>query len=129
MIDALISGKLIRDPSRKIAKTGNNYIQFLLSVHIGEPETIVVSGIAFDEIAEKIALLKKGDSLAVVGSLKPSEWIDKTTGETRHGLSITVNNSLSPYDIKKRKPNVKPKKTEVDSSDENEPVYDDELLF
>jgi single-strand DNA-binding protein len=42
--------------------------------------------------------------LAVIGSLKPTEWIDKATGETKHGLNITANNSLSPYDIKKRKP-------------------------
>jgi len=40
--------------------------------------------------------------------LKPSSWADKTSGETRHGLSITVNQSLSPYDITKRKPKPKP---------------------
>jgi single-stranded DNA-binding protein len=99
MIDALISGKLIKDPSLRTGQSGNNFAQFLLSVHTGEEQPIVVSGIAFGAVAEKIVLLKKGDPLSVIGSLKPTEWIDKTTNEARHGLSVTVNNSLSPlYD-------------------------------
>jgi len=104
MIDALVSGKLIKTPELRTGKTGNHYIQFLLSVHTGEEQPVIVSGIAFTETAERIAKLQKGDPLAVVGSLKPSEWADKTTGEPKHGLNITVNNSLSPYEIKKRKP-------------------------
>jgi hypothetical protein len=124
MIDALISGKLIKDTSLRTGQSGNNFAQFLLSVHIGEEQPIVVSGIAFGAVAEKIALLKKGDSLSVIGSLKPTEWIDKTTNETRHGLSVTVNNSLSPYDIKKRK--LTPT---ASSNSVNEPDFDDELTF
>ena len=124
MIDALISGKLIKDPSLRTGQSGNNFAQFLLSVHTGEEQPIVVSGIAFGAVAEKIVLLKKGDPLSVIGSLKPTEWIDKTTNETRHGLSVTVNNSLSPYDIKKRK------LTPTTSSNSvNEPDFDDELTF
>jgi hypothetical protein len=30
--------------------------------------------------------------------------IDGEMGENKHGLNITVNNALSPYEIKKRKP-------------------------
>ena len=124
MIDALISGKLIKDPSLRTGQSGNNFAQFLLSVHTGEEQPIVVSGIAFGAVAEKIVLLKKGDPLSVIGSLKPTEWIDKTTNETRHGLSVTVNNSLSPYDIKKRK--LTPT---ASSNPVNEPDFDDELTF
>ena len=103
MIDALISGKLIKDAKAGTSGTGTHYTQFLLSVSCGEPQNIVVSGAAFGDVAERIAKLKKGDSLAVIGSLKPSEWIDKATGEIKHGLNITANNALSVYDIKKRK--------------------------
>jgi Single-strand binding protein family. len=104
MIDALISGKLIRDPVLKTGPSGKSYANFLLSVSVADEQPVIVSGIAFSGIAERIALLKKGDPLSVIGSLKPSEWQDKATNETKHGLSVTVNNSLSPYDIKKRRP-------------------------
>ena len=104
MIDALISGKLIKTPELRTGKTGSHYTQFLLSVAVGEEQPVIVSGIAFAETAERIAKLQKGDPLAVIGSLKPTEWTDKTTGETKHGLNVTANNALSPYDIKKRKP-------------------------
>ena len=104
MIDAIVSGKLIRDPALKVGPSGKHYANFLLSVATGDEQPIIVSGIAFADVAERIALLKKGDPLAVIGSLKPSEWADKATGETKNGLNITVNNALSPYEIKKRKP-------------------------
>ena len=67
MIDALISGKLIKDPSLRTGQSGNQFAQFMLSVHVGDDESIVVSGLAFGDVAEKIVLLKKGDPLSVVG--------------------------------------------------------------
>lgn len=103
MIDALITGKLIKETELKTSKNNNQYCQFLLGVHVGEPENIVVSGMAFGEIAQRIAKMGKGDALAVAGSLKQTEWQHKTTGETRHGLSVTVSNVLTLYDIKKKR--------------------------
>ena len=104
MIDALVSGKLVKEPELKTGPSGKHFCNFLLSVSINnEPQPIVVSAIAFEAVAERIAKLGKGDSVSVIGSLKPSEWIDKS-GEVKHGLNITVNNALSPYDIKKRRP-------------------------
>ena len=104
MIDALIAGNLIRDPSTRTGPSGKPFCNFLLSAHVGgEDGPVIVSGIAFAEAAEKIGRLKKGDALAVVGSLKPSTWQDKATGETRHGLNITAQACLSPYDVKKRR--------------------------
>jgi single-stranded DNA-binding protein len=104
MIDAIVSGKLVKEPELKTGPSGKHFCNFLLSVSINnEPQPIVVSAIAFEAVAERIAKLGKGDSVSVVGSLKPSEWLDKS-GEVKHGLNITVNNALSPYDIKKRKP-------------------------
>jgi single-strand DNA-binding protein len=103
MLDALVSGKLIKTPELKTGASGKAYCQFLLSVATGEPKPTTISGIAFESVAQRIALLTAGDSLAVIGSLKPSEWNDKTTGETKHGLSVTVSNSLSTYDISKKR--------------------------
>ena len=106
MLDALVSGKLIRDPQIKTSSNGNQYVQFLMSVsNHGEADTQIVSGIGFDQsVVDKVSLLKKGDSLSVVGSLKQTEWTDRVSNEVKHGLSIVANQSLSIYDIKKRKP-------------------------
>ena len=106
MLEALITGKLIKAPELKTGQSGKYYCQFLLSVSVGEEKPTVISGMAFQETAEKIAKLGKGDALSVVGSLKSSQWADKATGVTKHGLSITANASLSAYDIKKRRPKV-----------------------
>ena len=103
MIDALISGKLIKDTELKTGQSGKPYCQLMLSVSVGESQPIVISGIAFGEVAERIAKLGKGDALAVIGSLKPTEWPDRQTGETKRGFNVTVSGALSPYDIKKRK--------------------------
>ena len=131
MIDALVSGKLIRDPQLKTSSNGNQYVQFLMSVsNHGEADTQIVSGIGFDQsVVDKVSLLKKGDSLSVVGSLKQTEWTDRVSNEVKHGLSIVANQSLSIYDIsKKRKP--KPDSTEPQSVNGNEPPpYDDDIDF
>lgn len=131
MIDALVSGKLIRNAELKTGQSGKFYTQFLLSVSVGDEKPVIVSGMAFGAIAEKIARLQKGDPLCVVGSLKPSEWADKTTGEMKHGFNITASNSLSPYDIKKRKPaqESEPGNTRYNTSKNDPYPYNDEPGF
>ena len=124
MIDALVSGKLIKDPILKTGQSGKYYCQFLLSVSVGEEKPVIVSGMAFTETAEKIAKLQKGDSISVVGALKPSEWICKTTGNLKQGLSITVSASLSAYDIKKRRPKSEAQADQHTNNGANRPSYD-----
>ena len=103
MIEALISGKLIRESILKIGASGKSYCNVLLSVSVGDPQPIVLGGIAFGETAERIVKLGKNDAISVTGSLKPSEWTNTATGELHHGLSITINSVLTPYDAKKRR--------------------------
>jgi len=129
MIDALITGKLIKDCQLKTSQNGKPYCNFLMSVHVGDPENIVMSGIAFGETADRIAKLGKGDAIAVAGSLKPTEWTDKATNETRHGLSIIVSNVLSVYDIKKRRKADENTTQQDKPSYSNEPDFDDGIGF
>ncbi|MGH8500782.1 MAG: single-stranded DNA-binding protein, partial [Methylococcales bacterium] len=93
-----------KDPVTRTGPSGKPYTTFLLRVPLGEDEPGIVSGIAFAECGERIAKLAKGDAVAMIGGLKPSEWIDKTSGETKHGMNITAQACLSPYDVKKRRP-------------------------
>ncbi len=52
-----------------------------MAVAVGDESPVVVSGIAFGDVAERIGKLAKGDCLAVVGALKPSQWNDKATAD------------------------------------------------
>ena len=129
MIDALISGRLIQTPTLRTGSSGKPFTNFLLSVAVGEDQPVIVSGIAFGEAAEKIARLQKSDPLAVIGSLRPSSWVDKASSETRHGLSITVNQSLSPYDIKKKRAKPADSPAGNSASGDNSKPYNDEIDF
>jgi single-stranded DNA-binding protein len=133
MIDALITGKLIRDPALKTGPSGKPYCNFLLSVPTGDGEPVIVSGIAFADVAERIGKLGKGDAVSVAGSLKPSEWIDKTTGELKHGLNVTVSAALSVYDVKKRRGGENrqssPAPAQRGPYDNRPPFYDDPMGF
>lgn len=133
-IDVLTNGKLIKDPALKTSQNDNLYCQFLLSVSVGEAENIVISGISFGETAERISKLGKGDAVSVIGALKPTEWQDKATGETKHGLSVTVADVLSVYDIKKRRKLEAPDGTTHTNQTQGtyQPharPYDDEITF
>jgi single-stranded DNA-binding protein len=101
MIDG-ISGKLCLDSELKVSQNGNPYCRFALFDHVGEPDNVVVSGIAFGETAERIAKLGKGDAISVCGALKPTEWTG-SDGQERPDLNVTVSGVLSVYDIKKWK--------------------------
>ena len=124
MLEALISGKLIKAPELKTGQSGKHFTQFLLSVSVGEEKPVAVSGMAFQDVAEKIAKLGKGDALSVVGALKPSEWVCKTTGNLKQGLSITVSASLSAYDIKKRRPKAEAQADQHTNNGASRPSYD-----
>lgn len=133
MIEALVSGKLIRDPSTKIGASGKPFCNFMLSVNVGDENAVFISGIAFAEAAEKIGALGKGDALSIAGALKPSTWNDKTTGEERHGLNITVSACLSAYDARKKTaskaPTSKPARASYQPPPEDAHGFDDPLDF
>jgi hypothetical protein len=62
--------------------------------------------------------------------LKQTEWSDRVSNEVKHGLSIVANQSLSIFDIKKRRATPKPDSTEPKPVNGNEPPpYDDQLEF
>jgi hypothetical protein len=100
MNSRLITGKLMRNPELKTSQNGVPYTHFMLAMSVGEEKPIVVSGIGYGLVAKNIAKLRTGDPLSVVGSLKPSAWIDKITQEKRHGLSLIVKDSLTHQTLK-----------------------------
>jgi single-stranded DNA-binding protein len=128
MLDVLVSGKLIKDPVIRTGQSGKPFTTALLRVDTGEEEQTLVSVIAFQEAAEKLARLKAGDAVAIAGSAKLSSW--EKDGETKHGLSVTASAVLSAYDVKRRRGNEAPSDTTgKDKPATAAPDLDDPLPF
>lgn len=104
MLEVLISGKLLRDPTTKTGPSGKSYTTALVRVPMGKGEdshVVVASVIAFQDQGEKLGRLRAGDAVSVSGSAKLNVW--QKDGETRPGLDVTATGILSAYETRKRK--------------------------
>jgi single-stranded DNA-binding protein len=124
MLDCLVAGRLIKKPELKTSGKGTPYCNLLVSCSTGEAESTVITGVAFNDIAERLSKLDKGDSVSLVGSLRPTEY--EKNGEKKHGLSVTVNQLLSIYDIKRRRP--KTESGQQSPAHQGQP-FNDDILF
>lgn len=96
MLDVLATGYLVKPPELRTGQSGNPFCRFLMAVYPhGESESILVSGLAFNEVGLQIGRLCVRDPIAVIGTLKPAEWVDKD-GVIRTGLNMMATGMLSP---------------------------------
>ena len=106
MITSLISGKIISDPRLGQSANGNAWCRVTVAspaqgAKEGEPDSVIITVIAFGDQAAKLQNLKKGDSVAAVGTTKVSHW--KKDGVTRTGLDLVANEVLTPYQVKAKR--------------------------
>lgn len=106
MLSALASGTLIREPKSGTSTSGTRWANCSIRCSTGTDRegamtTAFLTVVGFGEVAEKLGRLGKGDSVAVQGSLKPTEFIKD--GQTRHGLEIVAQEVLTPYQIKMKR--------------------------
>ncbi len=100
MIAALVSGKLVSEPTQRVGASGKPYTLARVGVST-EGEDCLVSLIAFGAAGEQLAGLSKGDSISVTGRAKVTKW---TKGdEHRAGLAITVDALLTPYHLQRKR--------------------------
>ena len=120
MITTLLSGKIVSSPRSGQSSNGNQWCRVTLvcQTHGGrdsETEASVLANvIAFGSEAEKIKRLSKGDSLAAVGSCRPTHWVKD--GETRTSLDVVAHQILTPY-LLKQKQNSQPNQDKVRARD------------
>ena len=107
MIEALISGKLLGQPSVKMAKTGKPFVTAKVRVHAGDSD-VFVNVIAFSESACKALLaLESGDSVSLAGSLTPKAWTDRE-GVVRPALDLVASQVLTAYHVARKRKAVEP---------------------
>ena len=104
MIDALIQGKLLKDPEARQTKAGKPYATARMRVPTTNPaETIFVSVVAFDpEAVAALLALGAGDAVSVAGPLKVGVWTDNN-GNTYPTLDVVADRVLSVYAIRKQR--------------------------
>jgi single-stranded DNA-binding protein len=85
---ALAAGILARDPERRDGAKGEFAIA---TIRVGNGDAVQwISVIAFNEAAERLLGLHKGDALSVAGRLELRTWRDQEGGE-RSGFSVVAN--------------------------------------
>jgi single-stranded DNA-binding protein len=107
MLSALITGTIASDPKHGTSKSGTTWSSCVVRVpcgqnkETGDAESAFVQVAAFGSHAEALARLGKGDSISAQGQLKPTVY--QKDGQERHGLSMTANQLLTEYAIRKKR--------------------------
>ncbi|NMM07411.1 hypothetical protein [Polaromonas sp.] len=96
----LASGKLIKPPTTRTAKNDEPYTVASMRAASDDGD-VLVSLIAFGPAGRILAALGAGDALCVTGRAKLSHWAKD--GQERHGLSVTADAVLTPYQVSQRR--------------------------
>jgi len=100
-ITTLITGRLIADPERRTSASGKSFTTARLSAGTDD-ESVLCSVIAFGTTAEQLAVLGRGDTLAITGRAKPKAWTDRE-GALKAGLDVVVDQVLTAYHLKRKR--------------------------
>ena len=96
MLSILATGTLVNDPKSRTSAAGKLYATASLRVPAEDSDALLVSVIVFNaDAVAAILALQRGDSCAIAGRAKLSEW--ERDGETRHGLSVVADKVLTVY--------------------------------
>lgn len=103
MLNVLCTGTLVNDPKSRTTATGKAYVTASMRVPCEDADPLLVSIIAFNaDAVQAILALSRGDSVAVAGRAKLSEWTAQD-GTEKRGLSVVVDKALSLYMIDKKR--------------------------
>lgn len=95
----LATGKITVAPQKKISKNGNPYATALLSVP-SDQSRVSVSIVAFNDSADVLGALDKGDEIAVSGPATLNEW--EKDGEVKVSLHLIVEQITTVYKLRQK---------------------------
>lgn len=103
MIRALSTGQLFGDPQVRTSQAGKPFTTAKLKADGKDGAAVWVSLVAFGELAERLALMRANNAIAVSGKAEVSAYLNRD-GEPAAGLSIVVDGLATL----KAKPKLKP---------------------
>jgi len=84
-----LAGCLSRDPITRFTPTGKQVCNFLLSTRVsGKAEYHRIT--AWEELAQKVALQRKGDFLQIVGRLQTRSYDDRALGIKKYSTEVVA---------------------------------------
>jgi len=100
MNKVMLIGNLTRDPELRYSQSSEPIaiLRFSLAVNRrfkkeGQPDADFINCVSFGKQGEIInQYFKKGNKIAIEGSIQTSSWDDKETGQKRYGTDVIVDN-------------------------------------
>ena len=89
MMRALITGQLYGEPQARTSQAGKAFTTAKVRADGKDGASLWISLVAFGELAERLALMRANNAIAVSGKVELSAYLNKA-GEPAAGLSIVV---------------------------------------
>lgn len=103
MIDALVAGKLYKQPVERKGKAGRPFVTAKVRVAVGDGDALFVNVIAFTPSAcAALLALEDGDTVALAGALTPGVWTDDA-GAARVAVDMVAHGVLTPYHVTRKR--------------------------
>ncbi len=103
-IVALVTGRLIADPETRTSEGTRGKPYTLAKVAAATDEgSALVSVVAFGSVAEQLAALSKGDTVALSGRAKPTAWQGREGEGPRAGVSMVADHLLTAYHLRRKR--------------------------
>ena len=103
MLDALLSGRLIGTPQKRLAKSGQPFAGARVRVPMTDGNNLIVSVTAFDgEPMAALLVLNEGDAVSISGPLTVTTWTDNE-GQARPSAAMLAHNVLTAYSVNKKR--------------------------
>lgn len=103
MIDALINGKLHKQPESKTGKSGKPYVTALVRTAQQDGSIVFARVTAFDaEVCSKLAALAAGDTVALSGAVTLTAYTDKDS-QAKPGMDMIAHALLTVYHVKHKR--------------------------
>ena len=103
MLDALLSGRLIGTPQKRLAKSGQPFAGARVRCSMHDGAVIVVSVTAFEpEPMAALLVMSEGDAVSITGPLTLGTWTDNE-GLQRPSAAMLAHNVLTAYSVNKKR--------------------------
>ena len=103
MLDALISGRLIGTPTKRLAKSGHPFAAARVRSAMHDGNYVVVSVSAFEpEPMAALLVLNEGEAVSINGPLTLSTWTDND-GQQRPSAALIAMHVLTSYAVNKKR--------------------------